>query len=270
MANELNDKCLPEEAMKSRANKPGRLSSALTRSLFCLLFLLAAGRLLANEAQDRVFAGRAQTAFDQAQIRFQMHTNNPVAAWNFGRTCYDWADWAPSKSQRAAIARDGIAACRHSLDLTNCAAAHYYLGMNLGQLARCETFGALKLVHEMEREFKAASDLDAHFDFAGPERNLGMLYRDAPGRPMSIGNRHAARQFLESAAAIAPAYPGNILNLAESYQIWGDSTDAGKNLATLDVLWPHAQQTLSGAAWEEDWADWSTRRDALRQKLKQP
>jgi tetratricopeptide (TPR) repeat protein len=244
-------------------------------SLLCLLllfplFLLAAEPLLAGQGREKVFASRAEAAFDVAQIRFQSHPNDPVAAWEFGRASFDWADWATTKSQRGAIARDGIAACRHSLTLTNCAAAHYYLAMNLGQLARSELLGALKLVHEMEREFQTAADLDAKFDFAGPERSLGLLYRDAPARPMSIGNRQKAREFLESAAAIAPAYPENLLNLAESYLTWDDRAKAGKNLAALDALWPQAQKTLSGQAWEDSWDDWSKRRDALRQSLKRP
>jgi Flp pilus assembly protein TadD len=87
---------------------------------------------------------------------------------------------------------------------------------------------------------------------------------------MSIGNRQKAREFLESAAAIAPAYPENLLNLAESYLTWDDRAKAGKNLAALDALWPQAQKTLSGQAWEDSWDDWSKRRDALRQSLKRP
>ncbi len=76
----------------------------------------------------------------------------------------------------------------------NSAPAHYYLAMNLGQLARTEFLGALKLVREMEREFKTAAELDAQFDFAGPERSLGLLYRDAPGWPVSIGSKRKARE----------------------------------------------------------------------------
>ncbi len=237
--------------------------------LFLFFMLAAAGPLFADDAQEKIFAERAQAAFDQARTQFQSQTNNPVAAWEFARTCFDLADWATNKSQRAAIARDGIAAAHRSLALTNSVAAHYYLGFNLGQLARCELLGGLKLIHEMEREFKTAAGLDAHFDFAGPERCLGLLYRDAPGWPMSIGNRHAAREFLESAADLAPDYPENILNLAESYLKWGNRAAAEKELDALDALWPRAQQNLTGERWEQSWDDWLKRRDILRQKLNQ-
>jgi len=195
--------------------------------------------------------------------------DNPVAAWEFGRTCYDWADWATNKTQRGTIAREGIAACHQSLLFTNSAAAHYYLAMNMGQLARSESLGALKLVRQMESEFLAAASLDSSEDFAGPERGLGLLYRDAPGWPLSIGNRSRARKFLENALTLASDYPENVLNLAESELMWGEKAEAKKELATLDTLWPAAQKALTGDAWEQSWEDWTKRRDILRQKLNQ-
>ena len=59
------------------------------------------------------------------------------------------------------LAQQGIAACRQLIARTpKSAPAHYYLAMNLGQLARTELLGAFKLVREMEREFKTAVGLD--------------------------------------------------------------------------------------------------------------
>ncbi len=85
------------------------------------------------------------------------------------------------------------------------------------------------MVREMEREFKTADDLDEHFDYAGPERCLGLLYRDAPGWPISIGSRHKAREWLEQAVKLAPDYPENQLNLVESYWQWTDTKPRARN-----------------------------------------
>ncbi|HEV2455257.1 MAG TPA: hypothetical protein VGY98_13415 [Verrucomicrobiae bacterium] len=239
----------------------------------CLLALMfsfsIAGTATAGSPGDAIFAKRAETAFNDAQARYRSQMDNPVAAWQFARACYDWADWATNKAQRASIAKEGIAACHQSLRFTNSAAGHYYLAMDMGQLAQSESLGALKLVREMEREFQSAADLDSGADFGGAERGLGLLYRDAPGWPLSIGNRAKARKYLESAAAIAPDYPENILNLAEGYSKWGDTADEKKELAGLDALWPAARKKLTGPAWESSWEDWTKRRDALRQKLRQ-
>jgi hypothetical protein len=235
-----------------------------------IFILAAAGIVFTAGAQNKIFATRAETEFHRAQIRFQSDPQNSTNAWQFARTSYDFADFATNNAQRAAIANQGIAACRQSLARnSNSAPTHYYLAMDLGQLARTEFIGALKIVKEMEREFKTAAALDAQFDFAGPERNLGLLYRDAPGWPISIGSNRNARAFLEKAEKLSPDYPENHLNLAETYLQWHEPGAAEVELNALDSLWPKAQTNFIGAQWEQSWDDWSTRRDAARKELGQ-
>jgi tetratricopeptide (TPR) repeat protein len=232
-----------------------------------ILLFAAAGALFAGETQNKVFAARAEAEFHRAQIQFQSGTNN-LAAWQFARACFDFADWATNDTERADIANQGISACRELIAREpDIAAAHYYLGLNLGQLARTEMLGALEIVKAMEREFKTADKLDARFDFAGPARSLGLLYRDAPGWPASIGSRRKARQWLERAAKLAPDFPENRLNLVESFLQWHESENAKIELKTLDSLWPEARTNFTGEIWEQSWADWSSRRDAAREKL---
>jgi hypothetical protein len=246
-----------------------KTSHAMKYGLATAFFLFAtAGIVFADESQNKIFAARAEAEFHRAQIQFQSDTNNSTNAWLFARACYDFADFATDDVQRATIAVQGIAACRQLVAREpKSAPAHYYLAMNLGQLARTELLGALKIVNEMEREFKTAQALDAQFDFAGPERNLGLLYRDAPGWPASIGSKRKARAFLDQAEKLAPDYPENNLNLAESFLQWHENEDAKKELDALDLLWPKAQTNFTGEVWEQSWDDWSTRRDDARKKL---
>jgi tetratricopeptide (TPR) repeat protein len=233
-----------------------------------IFFLAGTGLMLAGEEQNKKFTARAEAEFLRAQIQFQSATNNPTNAWQFARACYDLADFATNDTQRATLAVQGIAACRQLVAHDpKSAPAHYYLAMDLGQLARTELIGALKLVKEMEGEFKTAEALDEHFDYAGPSRSLGLLYRDAPGWPASIGNKRKARDWLERAIKLAPDYPENRLNLAESYLQWTDPDHAKLELNALDSLWSKARTNYTGEAWEQSWADWSTRRDTARQKL---
>ncbi len=239
-------------------------------SIFFLLALFAGTNLIFGDTtQDKFFAARAQAVFNRAQAQYQSNTNDPVLAWQYGRACFDWAGWATNKSQRAEVAREGIAACRQSLLLTNSAAAHFYMGLNLGQLAQCELLHGLRLVREMDQEWQMALSLDPTFDHGGPARSLGLLYRDAPGWPLSLGNRRKALDYLQNAAALAPDDPENILNLAEAYLKWGDRKNAQKELDILDALWPKARKKLTGEAWEQDWYNWSRRRDTLWEKLNQ-
>jgi hypothetical protein len=232
-----------------------------------ILFLTPAGPLLADTTTNAVFAARAEKAFQTARVRFQADTNNPTNGWMFGRACYDWADFAKNNTARADIANQGIAACRQCLARTsNSAPGHYYLAMDMGQLARTELLGALRLVDQMEVEFKIAIGLDENFDYAGPARNLGLLYWQAPSIG-SIGDRGKARHFLECAVQLAPDYPENHLNLIEALLDWRDTGHARTELTALDQLWPQALKTFTGPAWEQSWADWTERRVAARRKL---
>ncbi|HYA79279.1 MAG TPA: hypothetical protein VED19_02070, partial [Candidatus Nitrosopolaris sp.] len=175
-------------------------------------------------------------------------------------------------TERATIARQGIGACQELLARdTNSAPGHYYLAMNFGQLAKAEapSLAAYKLVREIEREFKTAAALDSNFDYAGPERCLGLLYRDAPVWPFSIGSRRKAREWLDRAAKLAPDYPENRLNLVESRLKWNERSDAENELKILDALWPKAQTNFVGEAWASSWADWTARRSTVEQSLAQ-
>ncbi len=241
---------------------------ALKWKLAAGIFLLAAGALLAGEDPAKISAAFAEKEFARAQSLFKSAPDNPTNAWQFARAAFDYAEFSTINIQRAALANQGITACRPLVVLQpDLAAGHYYLAMNLGQLARTEYLGALALVKEMELEFKTAGGLDPQFDHAGPKRNLGLLYRDAPGWPVSIGNPSKSLSLLRQAVKLAPDFPENYLHLIEAYLKWNQPSDAKNELHTLDIIWPAAQTDLSGDKWAQSWENWSTRRDTARKQL---
>src|SRR5258708_5200185 len=184
----------------------------------------------------------AQAQFNET---LSVHTHEPLdpqAAWKFARATFGLAEFATNKHERAEIAQQGIEACRAVRGAgTNGAALRYYLAMNLGQLARTRGMGGLKIVPEMEREFTLAQSLDEHFDYGGPDRNLGLLYRDAPSIG-SIGSRSKSRAHLRRAVQLAPDYPENRLNLVETLWKWGDRRDARAELTALEEMWEGAKK----------------------------
>ena len=237
------------------------------------LFLLSAGRLLFAGELEKQFAARAETAFHQTQNHFQSDPANPTNAIHFARACFQLAEIVTNATRRAEIARLGIDASKTLIERApRSAPGHYYLAMNSGELADAEapSLAAYKLVHEIEREFKTAAELEVQYDFAGPARCLGLLYRDAPGWPLSVGSKHKAREWLERAVALAPDYPDNQLNLAESQLKWHQRDEAEKTLQTIATRWPAAQTNFTGETWEPDWHDWNTRRAALQAELEHP
>jgi tetratricopeptide (TPR) repeat protein len=216
-----------------------------------------------------VFARRAEQAFEQARDRFQANTNDVTAAWKLGQAALAWADFAKNNAQREEIARAGMAACRRALTLApDSAAAHFYLGTNLGQLARARKLEALSLIKEIERQFEAARVLDEQFNQAGPDRCLGLLYLDAPGWPASLGSRHKAREHLERAVALSPGFPENRLSLMEAYVRWKDSRQLRLQAEAYEKGLNETRQRFTGEAWEFDWQDWNTRWNRLLDQLR--
>ena len=240
----------------------------------CLgLVLSSALGLRADEASGAATGGRkafvpaAEKALHQAQERYHGEPSNLDAALNYARACYDLAELPINNSERAEVAHQGIAASHEALArASNSTAAHYYLGLNEGELARTETLGALSLVKQMEREFSIARALDEHLDYAGPDRCLGLLYRDAPSFG-SIGSRSKAREHLQHALELAPDYPDNQLNLLESQLKWGEHDRARRDLEKLESALPAERSRLSGPAWAPSWADWDARLRAVQKQL---
>ena len=139
-------------------------------------------------------ATRARRLYWEAEARYKKEPNKVEATWEFGRACFDLAEFSTNSTERAEIAQQGIAACRQALTHDrDSAPAHYYLGMNLGELAQTRGLGALKLVDQMQTEFELARTLNELLDYAGPDRNLGLLYRDAPSW-ISLGSKSKARK----------------------------------------------------------------------------
>ena len=242
---------------------PSKRSSPWAVTL--LLLLVAAVSPVNAQDTNRVFFLRAETAYQLAEKSFPASTNSTAARLELARCSFDYADLATNDTQRAEIARRGVAVCRDWLvRAPESAAAHYYLAMNLGELAQAEapSLAAYRLVHEVEREFKRAAELDIHYDDAGPARNLGELYFQAPAWPLSVGSRHKAREWLERAAALAPESPENLLNLVEAQLQWHQAEAAGKTLKQLAAGWTAAKNRFKGPGHERDWRDWTVRRAA--------
>lgn len=231
------------------------------------IWLALAGQAQADSTTNQIFLGHVQRVFYQAQQNYEANSDSATNAWQFGRACFDLADLATNDVQRAEIARHGIEACRHLLAREpDSAPGHYYLAMNLGQLAKAKapSIAAYKLVHEVEREFTTAAALDVNFDHAGPARTLGLLYFQAPGWPWSIGSKSKAGEWLERAAQLAPDFPENQLNLAEAQLKWRQGNELEATLKRLDAIWPAARTNFTGESWEPAWQEWDTRRVALK------
>ncbi|HEV8540934.1 MAG TPA: hypothetical protein VGR78_00960 [Verrucomicrobiae bacterium] len=206
--------------------------------------------------------------YNAAKSNYLAQAGDTTAAWKFARACADWADSVENNEQRAATAEEGIEAGKFATEMapTN-AAGFYYLALNYGELARTKTIGALSLVNKMEHALIKAIQLDPTLDHAGPDRSLGILYRDAPGRPASIGNKSKAEEHLKNAVRLTADYPDNYLSLLEAYAKWKDANQFHATAAQYKGIVSIAKKKYSGPEWEGPWHDWEERWRAVRQKI---
>ena len=94
--------------MEPKRQRPRKAGGKVAAIFF---FFACAAAAFAQSTTNPVFAARAEKAFRLAQIQFAQATND-AAAWQFARACFDFADFATNDTQRAVIARQGIAVSR--------------------------------------------------------------------------------------------------------------------------------------------------------------
>jgi tetratricopeptide (TPR) repeat protein len=234
---------------------------AIVFALFALSGIASAELSETNRAR---FAAHAQKTLVEAQKRHDQSPTNSAAAWNLASAFFDRAEFSTNDTERATLAEQGIEVSRKALKRDpKSGPLHYYLGLNLGQLARTKSFGALRLLPEMESEFKAAIAADENFSQAAPHRTLGVLYSQAPS--WTVGSRSKAAKHLERAVGLAPDFPENRLALAEAYLEWRDKDGLRRELESIQRIWVPAKTNFTGADWESQWLDWTGRRRQLEQ-----
>ena len=254
--------------MSFRQAKTATNGARFHRALWSLaLWSWLIGPLWAQETNSS--CARAEAEFLAARTALAAAPDLASNTIRFGQASFVWADCATNDQQRAAIAEEGIRACRAARARDpKVAGYHYYLAQNLGESARTKSLGALKLLREMEKAWLQARTLDERFDFAGPDRSLGLLYWQAPGWPTSIGNNAKARSHLEQAVKLEPDYPDNRLSFAEALAKWHKPAELRVQVTALTELWSRARARFTGPEWEASWTEWESRLAVLQAKVK--
>lgn len=228
--------------------------------------VLLAGLATSLPAQSPEYVAYVWKHFTETEARYRQESRNEEAVTQFARACFNVADIATNKTQRAEFAQIAISACRTALELySNSGSLHLHLAVNLGQLAQTKGLGALRLLGQMKQEFLRAIELSPSLDFAGGHRGLGLLQRDAPS--FTVGDKVEARKHLQKAVELAPDFPENRLNLIEAYLQWGEMSAARRELGILQRGLPDAKAKFSGVRWEFAWEDWTGRLNKVQKRL---
>jgi hypothetical protein len=231
-----------------------------------LAFILAVSAAGIDAAEDVNFTAEAEAAYRGAFAAYDTNKHSTEAAIAVARTAFDYADLAPNDQIRENTANAGMAIAREVIATnTNSVAGHYYLALNIGQLARTKMLGALKLLDDMERELKTVIKLDPKFDYAGGHRTIGVLYAEAPG--FSVGDKGKAKVHLAKAVELAREFPDNHLCYMEALAKWHDWKTLTEKLGEYRAIVPAAKAKFTGPEWGYEWHDWTRREKVIAGKL---
>jgi hypothetical protein len=161
-----------------------------------------------------------------------------------------------SRSEQAPASTLGELAADAGRDADAClarapqaAACLYGRALAYGLEARVHPTRAGELLRGMQENLAGAEAADAGYDEAGPARVRALLLLRAPGWPLGPGDAAAGLSAAQRAVALRPAYPPNLLALAEGLGKTGDA--AGARAAYQRAR--DAAQALPAAADRDGW-----------------
>ena len=249
------------------SNWHGTLARWLPGGILCLLLSLSPASEHQKTALSPKFVAIAEKGLMEARRALATTPEDVERIWQLGRALYFRAEFTIGK-ERGELAEEGIAVCESGLARApDSAECHYYLAMNQGQLAREKLWGALGLVRAMRDHLRLAALAKPKLDHAGPDRCLGLLFRDAPGWPVSVGDGKAAVVHLDRAYSLASDYPENLLVLLESRLKRGDRKAAKILMSQGGAVLEKAKLILEGPHWEPYHHDWAARWKDIRARL---
>lgn len=111
---------------------------------------------------------------------------------------------------------------------------NFWYASNVGQLGICRgIMASLASIDPFKKSMEVVLQENESFFFAGPHRALGRLFHQAPGWPISVGNKNKAAEHLERAVELAPEFFNNRSFLAELYLDMGKKDQAKEHLQYL-------------------------------------
>jgi tetratricopeptide (TPR) repeat protein len=206
----------------------------------CALLLFSAASLPAASPPDKIAQADALLAspdldFSKAQQALALYEDllqgTPRLYARLARACFVLGDLAPVKERAGYYERGLVFSKKVLAQEPNGVEGHYWKAMNLSGLADVGTeMQGFRLLPKIMAELKKALDLDETYDQAGAHRVMGRIYFQAPGWPISVGDRKKSLQHLEAAVRLAPGNSTNHLYLAETLVSLGEKARAQEEL----------------------------------------
>lgn len=154
---------------------------------------------------------------------------NYEAAWKASQTCKWLGDVYP-KDEKLAILEKGESFAKKAVEINaDGIDGHYWLGISMGRIGEEKgVLNSLFLVGPIKDEMEKVLKADPKHD--GAHHVLSVLYRKAPGWPLSIGDTDKALEYAKLSVEERPTRPLNRLGLAEVYMNKGMNKEAAEQL----------------------------------------
>jgi tetratricopeptide (TPR) repeat protein len=192
-----------------------------------------AARAQLDEARAAVAAYQAATAASPGSYE---------AWWRLARACWWLGDHVP-KSECLAVYDQGKAAADRAVALDpGRVEGHYWLGVCLGRTGEERgILNSLFMVDPIAKAMEACLAIDPKYGRA--QHVLGVLYRKAPGWPLSRGDMNRSLEYARSASANASEAVITHVGLAETLIALGRKDEARQVLTkALELPGPADEQ----------------------------
>jgi len=167
--------------------------------------------------------------------------DSPPLLTRLSRTCFILGDLSPAQERRQHYEKGLEYAEKLLVQNPNGVAGHYWKAMHLSGLADIGSrLQGFKLLPQIMEELKRVLALDETYEDAGAHQVLGRIYFEAPGWPLSVGDKNKSLQHLETAVRLAPENSTNHLYLAETWLAMGQKDEARTELEKVSQDTQHA------------------------------
>jgi tetratricopeptide (TPR) repeat protein len=199
---------------------------AETASLVSSLELLGQADAQYEKRADPAAAALAVALYQKAVAA---DPGNYPAWWHLARACWWWGDHAPRQA-RLALFDQGKTAGEHAVALQPQGRdGHYWLGVCMGRTGEERgVLNSLFLVDPIAKEMETVLALHPHD--AEAQHVLSILYRKAPGWPLSRGDMQKSLSLAREAVANRPDLINTHVGLALTLMALNQKEEAKKEL----------------------------------------
>lgn len=193
----------------------------ISSCLFLLVLLLsvnvyAEGTPVIDEVQVLLSHKRLpsiESAIDKLESILADEPDNGTALWVMAKAKLYLGDRV-EKDKRLEIYESGKEFAEQATEIaTNSADAYYWLAALTGRVGQTKgILNSLFMIGPLKEALDSAIELDA--DFADPYFAMSQLYQQAPGWPLSLGNKDLALEYAEKAVELDPGDPEFQVQLA--------------------------------------------------------